>query len=323
MLGAVMPTRLLIVVVAGCLAASTAAIPSAQSVPASESDLDAFMSRVLATRDENWKKLQQYTLTEEETLEITALGGQRLYGFEREFMWFPRAGFFIRSPLRADGVDISEAERRGAEDRWQRRAENRERRRGERRGDAPSPAAGQDPAGDGLPGRGIDDIVRQSFEPQFIASANFLRFTFDPGHYALVGRERLLDRDVLKIEYYPTKLFREGRTRPNRRLREDDEKIPDRMNKVSLVALWIDQAERQILQYEFHNVDMDFLPARSLVRLDGMQASMRMGEPFPNVWLPASISVGFQMTLAIGELTARYDVAYRDYRLPTVSGRVR
>ena len=28
----------------------------------------------------------------------------RLFGFEREYLWFPREGFFVRSPLKADGV---------------------------------------------------------------------------------------------------------------------------------------------------------------------------------------------------------------------------
>jgi hypothetical protein len=36
-----------------------------------QSDLDAFMSRVLARRDENWKKMQQYILDEQERLQVT------------------------------------------------------------------------------------------------------------------------------------------------------------------------------------------------------------------------------------------------------------
>ena len=60
-----------------CLAAALVAYPSAQS------DLDALMSDVLTRRDDNWKKLQQYTLTERENLQITALAVFRLFGFER------------------------------------------------------------------------------------------------------------------------------------------------------------------------------------------------------------------------------------------------
>ena len=55
----------------------------------------------------------------------------------------------------------------------------------------------------------VEDIISQTFEPDFIRSANFMQFKFDAGSYALAGRERLLDRDVLKIEYYPKRLFRD------------------------------------------------------------------------------------------------------------------
>ena len=38
-----------------------------------------------------------------------------------------------------------------------------------------------------------------------------MKFKFDAGSYALVGREQLDGRDVLRIEYYPTNLFRQER----------------------------------------------------------------------------------------------------------------
>ena len=276
-------------------------------------DLDAFMARVLERRDESWKALQQYVLEERETLQVTGPGTLPLYGFRREYAWFPRDGFFVRSPLRADGVEIGDEERRQAEEEYLRRLRRREDRRSRREGDAPAPQ----------PDAPVGDVIRQSFEPQFIASANFLRFRFDPGQYALAGRERLLGRDVLRIEYYPTKLFAEGRTRPNRRLRERDDRIREKMNKVALVTLWIEPEARQILQYRFENMDLDFLPARSLVRVDGMEASMQMGEPFPGVWLPASLDVRFALTLALGEVSAHYQASYHEYRLAGVTSTIR
>ena len=339
-----MVNRLLIVAV--CLATAAIATPAAQS------DLDDLMSRVLARRDENWKKLQQYTLNERESVQITALAVFRLYGFEREYLWFPRAGFFVRSPLRADGVAISEEQRTREEARWLRRSQNQERRiaeRAQRRAEnqdpcaPPKPAAQQQddkappadsPADVALDG-GVEDIISQSFEPSFIRSANFLRFRFDQGQYALVGREKMLNRDVLKIEYYPTMLFDDGpderrrRNCPDQRSDKDRERdrkgdeIEEKMNKVALVTLWVDPAEQQILRYEFRNIDMDFLPARQLVQIDGLTATMQMSEPFPNVWLPASIAMRFKMTLAVGPMEGRYDVKYTDYRLPTVGARVR
>ena len=58
--------------------------------------------------------------------------------------------------------------------------------------------------------------------------------------------------------------------------RDEDERFEDQMNTVSpLVTLWVDAAERQILRYEFRNVEMGFLPAQWLVRLDGIRVTCR------------------------------------------------
>ena len=221
-------------------------------------------------------------------------------------------------------------------ERAQRRAENQD-------PCAPPPPPSQQPAGNPPPpapaadvvlNGSVEDIISQSFEPSFIRSANFLRFRFDQGQYALVGREKMLDRDVLKIEYYPTLLFDDPpddrrrncpdqRSKQQRERDKKGEEIEEKMNKVALVTLWVDPAENQILRYEFRNIDMDFLPARQLVQIDGLTATMQMSEPFPNVWLPASIGMRFKMTLAVGPVEGRYDVKYTDYRLPTVGARVR
>lgn len=259
--------------------------------PLAQTDLDTLMSEVLARRDDNWKKLQQYVLEERETLRVTAADGGPVYGFEREYIWFARDGVFIRSPLRADGAAIADDDRRLAEQLWFERERGRT-----------------------SPG---------SADPQFVSAAYFLKFKFDAGRYALVGREPLNGRTVLRIEYYPTQLFTEGRARPTRRLRQKDPTITDKMNKVALVTLWIEPDERQIVQYEFHNINGDVLPGRSLVQLTDISASMRMGQPFPGVWLPASVAVRFGMTLASGPVDARYDVAYHDYKVAEVTYRLR
>ncbi len=46
----------------------------------------------------------------------------------REYTWFIRDGIFVRSPVSADGVKLSEADRRKAEEQWLRRQKNREER---------------------------------------------------------------------------------------------------------------------------------------------------------------------------------------------------
>ena len=317
-----------------CLAAALVAHPTAQT------DLDTLMARVLEQRDLNWKKLQQYTLTERETLQITALAVFRLFGFEREYLWFPREGFFVRSPLKADGVAIDEDRRLREEAQWLKNAQNRETRRteqAERRASAGAAAEGDVPSPVSIPGDvlltgAVEDVISQTFEPGFIQSANFMRFKFDQGQYALVGREKMLSREVLKIEYYPKNLFNEAKERPCGPKAEkapcDKEKAFEadferKLNKVSLATLWVDPAERQILRYEFRFQDMDFLPGRTIVRVDSSRATMQMAEPFANVWLPEAVSWRFRLGSAAGPLEARYDVRYRDYRVPETSGRVR
>ncbi len=333
---------LILVILAVLCFAAAAASPSAQPFPQS-SDLDALMTRVLARRDDNWKKLQQYTLNERETVQVTALAVFRVFGFEREYLWFPRAGFFVRSPLEADGVAISEERRREEEERWLARSRDRERESAKKaekaENNVETSSAETRPAGDLAVIGTVEDVISQSFEPDFIRSANFLRFKVEEGRYALAGRERMLDRDVLRIEYYPTRLFedddddgREVRGGRNRDRADGgdgaqgqklEQRIEAGMNKVSLVTMWIDPAAAQILRYEFRITDMDFLPGSSLFRISGTRATMQMAQPFPGVWLPESIAMRFRLTSAAGPLEARYDVRYRDYRLPTVSGRVR
>ena len=321
-------TRLLAV----CLAAAAVVYPSAQT------DLDTLMSQVLERRDENWKKLQQYTLSERETLQITALAVLRLFGFEREYLWFPREGFFVRSPLKADGVAVDEDRRRREEAEWLRNARNSEKQRQERAtqntkagaaaaGDAPAPLTSL--PGDLVLTGAVEDVISQTFEPGFIRSANFMQFKFDQGQYALVGRERMLDRDVLKVEYYPRQLFNDEKERCRRKDQQErcdadrEADIERKLNKVALATLWVDPAERQILRYEFRFQDMDFLPGRAIVRIDSSRATMQMGEPFANVWLPDAVAMRFRLSSAAGPLEARYDVKYREYRVPETSGRVR
>ena len=332
------------------VSASLAVLLLASATPSAQpNDLDRLMEQVLARRDENWKKLQQYLLDERETFDLTGPGGARLYGFRRDYSWFMQEGIFVRSPVKADGVTLSESARRKAEADWIRHERRREKRRVERakeaaasaadpsapaavQPDSPSPSASSaarpDPpapvaSSESAPDLPAPSAALVSAEPAFVSYAYFLRFRFEPNHYALVGRESLDGRAVLRIEYYPSELFREGRTRPNRRVRDRDEEIEDKMNKVSLITLWVDPDVLQIVQYTFDDIDMDFLPGRSVARVDDMKATMRMGQPFPGVWLPKDIEMRFRMTLAAGAIDARYLVQYHDYRQADVTYKVR
>jgi hypothetical protein len=307
------PVRPLAIILAVATVLSVPALPSAQS------DLDQLMASVLTRRDDNWKKLQQFTLIEENTFRLVGPMETPIFGSRREYVWLPRQGYFVRSPLSADGVTIGETERRKEEDEFLAHEQQRENRRAARRGVTPDAAAdATDPAD-------IPNAIRQTIEPEFVSAAYFLKFRFERGHYALVGRERLLDRDVLRIEYYPERLFRDpprGRGGQSEKDAARGAEINRQMNKVSMVTLWVEPNEQQIVQYEFQNVDADFLPARWLLRLDRLAATMRMATPFPGVWLPASVGMRVEMTLATGRVLATYDAKYRDYRKAETDSRV-
>jgi hypothetical protein len=180
----------------------------------------------------------------------------------------------------------------------------------------------------------VSALIRQTSEPEFISSAYFLRFKFDEGRYALVGKEVLDGRDVLKVEYYPTRLFEPTREQEERRRRnaENGRQVPAEpvavetrrlMNKTSVVTLWVEPAAHQILKYTFENVELDFFPGSWLVRMNEVNASMTMTEPFPEVWLPRGLDVNVSLTLALGDIHLRYGLEYFDYRKAEVTSTIR
>jgi hypothetical protein len=301
-------------------AAVACAVAATVGAPRAQSDLDAFMAAVLERRDENWKKLQQYILEERERVTLTGPSRQRLWGEDRAYAWYIRDGFFVRSPVTANGVLVSDDDRRKYEDAFLARAKRRDTREAQP-DSAPAAAA---------PPTELGGLLTQTRQPQFIDSAYFLRFKFEEGKYALVGRETLEGVDVLRIEYYPSRLFsheqetqekRQAEGRPNRR--EDVEAAMERlMNKVSLVTLWVTPDSRQIVRYTFDNVSLDFLPAAWLVRVSDLTASMNMGQPFPGVWLPRDLEMRLEAMLALGPIDFEYRVSYANYREAATSGRL-
>lgn len=249
----------------------------AQAPAAPVNELDAFMAQVLARRDDNWKKLQQYILDEQERAELRGPGETLLWGEKRDYVWYLRDGYFVRSPVRANGVTVSDAD-------------------------------------------------REKYEQ------DFLKFKFESGKYALAGREKIDGRDVLRIEYYPTKLFSdEPDTRAEARANQAKghsksaygEEAGRLMNKVSLVTLWVEPTQTQIVKYTFDNIRLDFLPGAWLVRITDLKASMLMTEAFPGIWLPRRIDVAAGMPLAIGPLSVNYDLQYSGYREAATSTKYR
>lgn len=300
------------------------------------------MERALARREASWKLLRQYVLDEREQFDFRDPSGFPIFGERREYTWYIRDGFFVRSPTRANGVAIGELERRKYEDEWISREKRREYRRSAKDG---PPVPDETPPFD--PER-VGDFLRQSIEPRFISAAYFMDFKFEPGNYALVGRESIEGREVLRIEHYPTQLFTDdnehehrehadhaterekdkdkqgkGKKEKKKDDEDEDEAIERRMNKVALITLWVDPTSAQIIRYTFDNVGLDFLPGRWFVRVDELKASMEMGLPFPDVWLPRKIQFRAAITLATGTYPATFDVEYRDYRLADVTAKIK
>jgi hypothetical protein len=297
--------------------------------PGAQSDLDAFMQKVLASRDENWKKLQQYILDERERVQVRGPSRQPLWGEESEYSWFIREGFFIRSPVRRNGVTVPETERRQREDRYLQRARERDKKEREKKGLGPAGAPGEPERTAVEAPATLEALLTQSRQPEFIDSAYFLRFEFEGGKYAFVGRETFEGRDVLRIEYFPTRLFRDSeedaarRKKASAREREWSEAMQRLMNKVSLVTLWVTPDSHQIVRYTFDNVNMDFLPAAWLVRVNDFRATMTMSQPFADVWLPRDVQFDVSLMFAAGAVDVQYQLEYHDYREAKTSGRIK
>ena len=295
-----------------------------------QTDLDALMKRVLEQRDENWRKLRQYVLDERESIDVRGPGRVPIWGERREYTWYIRDGFFVRSPLKVNGVAIADGDRRKYEADYLKRQKEREERQARQGGAAtvvPSPD-------DVTPETLSDGLLQQTRRPEFISSAYFLRFKFEEGKYALVGPETIDGRETLRIEYYPARLFRgtDRRRSPNGTTEKEDanaraydEAFRRLMNKIALVTLWVEPKAHQIVKYTFDNIGFDFLPAQWLVHVDDLTATMTMGQPFADkkeIWLPRAMELSLGMTMATGQFGVRYALDYSDYRIPQVSSKV-
>ena len=314
--------------------------PSTLHAQTRETDLDALMARALKHRADAWKTMEQYILNEREQFELRGPLGVPLFGERREFTWFVRDGYFVRSPLEFNGVTIGEEKRRDYEARWLKREQAREKREAEKRAKkGPAPDAGASAAAGDAPPADVDAFIKQTSEPRFISAAYFLDFKFEPGNYYVAGRETYEGRPVVKVEYFPQRLFdeddEERRDRERERARRNAERaakgqrpekeinIGFQMNKVARITLWVDEERAMILKYVFENVDFDFLPAQWLVRIEDVRAEMEMSQPFPGIWLPKDMGMRFALTLANGTYEMRYGLSFYDYRMGEVKSRIR
>lgn len=294
-----------------------AAGPVPQAPASRLTDLDALMAKALEHRADAWKTMEQYILNEREQFELRGPLGIPLFGERRVFTWFVRDGYFVRSPIEFNGVKIGDEKRRDYEDDWMKRELERERRKAEKRANDGPRTAPDAPAD-------VDALLKQTSEPRFISAAYFLDFRFEPGNYYFAGRETFEGTPVVKVEYFPRRLFAdEDDEKAGRKRDRDDEAIERHMNKVARITLWVDPERAMILKYVFENVDFNFLPAQWLVRVEDVRAEMSMAQPFPGIWMPKDMAMQFDMTLANGTYGMRYGLSFYDYRMGSVKSRIK
>ncbi len=312
---------------AGAVALAVTGLAGQHAAPPAPmpNDLDAFMAKVLEKRNENWRTLHDYILSEREAFEILGPLGFPLHNLRREFQWFVKEGYLVRSPVKSNGVAISADDRAKYENEWledEKRREEKARKKQAKDAESREVQLRVSATGD----MELSGLASQGSEPRFISEAYFMRFKFEPGNYYFAGREQLDGRDVLRIEYLPANLFNDSKKSESTRdvkAQDDDEKLDRAMNKTSMVTMWIDPQEYQIVRFTFDNVDWGFLPGRQIVRIDETRASMTMGRVFEHIWLPRDVTFTGAATFAPGTLRFTYRREFYDYRRGEVSAKIR
>ena len=196
--------------------------PAAPASPAN--DLDAFMEKVLARRDVNRRTLDQYVLDETESFEILGPGRWPLHRTRRDYTWYVRDGMHVRSPVRFNGVKVGDEARDKYETNWIQRERGRQERKAKKR--KRKKKEKEKESGEiAITGEGIQISTGGPAvtEPRFVSEAYFMDFKFEPGNYYLAGREQLEGQQVLKVEYYPTKMFGDSDDERNERQEKEKE----------------------------------------------------------------------------------------------------
>lgn len=279
------------------LASAPSSAGSGAVSPGPQDDIDAFMAEVLEQREIDWDQLYNHVFDEVETFRIEGLSrladldegetGVELAALEslrRDYTWYVRDGYLVRSPSRIDGAEVSEADRERAERRWMEQVD----------------------AGD----RGSR-----------IERDGFFGFEFEPGNYYFAGRESFEGMEVNRVEYYPERLFSDAPDEPDEPDGVDYDRMFD---KTSLVTMLILPEERQIVSMTFENVGLEFLPMSWLVRVEDLSASLVMHRPYEDsaVWLPRQIVAGARLETAAGPVEFTYRRTFSDYQRTGVEGGV-
>jgi hypothetical protein len=144
---------------------------------------------------------------------------------------------------------------------------------------------------------------------------SFFGFKFEPGRYLYAGEEQFEGRKVLVIDYCP-KVDKNHKP-------EIKDNIAKALEKSILVTMLIIPEDHQIVKMTFDNVSLDFLPARWLVRLNEVKASLIMDKTVGDIWLPREVAVHGSLSTANMDLALRYSMRFSDYRKTDVKVKLR
>ena len=264
-------------------------------------DLDAFMAEVLANHSVDWDRLYDYVFDEVEALRFIGSGIAAISDYEHEYTWYVRDGYLVRSPVRVNGAEASEAARDAAEEEWLRRV---------------------------VAGEPAERIERDSF----------FDFGFEPGSYLVVGRQVIDDRELIEVEYYPRRSFSLDESRDesegppawrrdllfgapllgNQAGRAKSERL---IGRGSLVTLLVDPQEKRIFRATIESPGLEGLPGW-LVRVDAVRASIQMHRPFGEVWLPQRVSLTGTLITAQQAIDVEYARIFSNYRRTDVGAGV-
>lgn len=140
--------------------------------------LDAYMRAAIEDATAEVQAIRSYRFREVETLRLlTVREVAPLQAMRKEFVWFPRDGYLIRSPVSVNGVEVSEEARAKAEAEW------------------------------------IESVDEQREEDRFGINSLYHWDSFmirhEPGNYFMETPGVPPGESVVRVEYLPTRLFSE------------------------------------------------------------------------------------------------------------------
>lgn len=162
----------------------------------------------------------------------------------------------------------------------------------------------------------IEETKERRKEGETADREQFFGFDFEPGNYFYAGRTTVDGREVAIVEYYPDVKITSAKPK-------DDDDYDDMVENSMMVTLYIYPQEFQVVQMTMHNAGFDFLPGRWLVRVTGIEATMKMDKPLGDVWMPNRISGMASLAMATGDISVSYRREYYDYSRAKVKVRFR